>query len=363
VSSVIQTKRRESGQSGKPSAHGASGELALNFSQGAISTELWAYSKTIADWVLINPHSRPPHVVTKISGTDAGSVEATFNQDLITVEAGEILIYVYEGEAYMYGGPIGSPVNGAINNHFTKMGSTVGFATTGDFNTPPGGIVGKAIDPNVLLTYFNSVTTSTGGTPGDADKFLALGANGVLPGSALPWAKPVDFTSPGTGAVLKAIDPAALLTYLATQKSAGSGQTTDAGKFLVLNGNGQVPSSALANAAQSIGTVDLTVAPSANFMPSPGNTFTVSKSGTAAGSGWTGIAGPVKAGDLVFYDGSHFHLFPGPQNMPYLPLAGGTMDVQAAIIFRSTTAGFAIIDGGSPAHAHIQNVTIDGGNY
>lgn len=125
------------------------------------------------------------NVRTLSAGADQGSVEATFNNDGITVASGDLVYYTYSGATYIYGGPTGDPVTTATAGDFASQGA----APVQSVNTQTGAVVLDADDIDDAATTHKFVTAADvsklGNLAADASTAYATAAQGTLADSAL----------------------------------------------------------------------------------------------------------------------------------------------------------------------------------
>lgn len=243
-----------------------------------------------------------------------------------------------------------------------------------DLNTPGGADVGAAaaawIAANAAFT--GDMVIGTFGVPAQA----YILTNPATPGQAGSWTSlggAVSFATlaemlTGTDTI-KALNSKGLRDVTLDAPSTGTAAAADANKIVRLDAQGQIDSGFLKFGALTYqGNVDVTAAFAA---PAPawnsGDFGTIQTSGTADAS-WNakGVTGAVKAGDLVIFDGTNYHVIAQETDLTaYLPLAGGTMTNTAAITF-GVPAGAGLVtrlDGTDAAKSRIDNFTIDCGTY
>lgn len=222
---------------------------------------------TAADFVPMGPASAAPDInIREVNaGPDQGSVSSTFNSDRLDVAGGDLLVYHYNGNSYLYSGPPGTPVTNASNGDFVGLGST---GTPITFATPAEIAAGVATDIAIDPAGLRSATVNRpSATPTlDAGKLVRLNAAGKFdPGFVIVNSSgQIRFATPdevlaGT-AVGAAIDPLGLQTRLTDQSSQNPAQ--DAGKIVMLDSSGRIPAS-MVPAAQT-----------GNFLPLDGGDMT-----------------------------------------------------------------------------------------
>lgn len=125
-----------------------------------------------------------PRAVT--AGPDQGSVEATFNNDALTVARNEVLVYTYAGSSYLYTGLPGSPVAGSTAASFTKLSSPtvvdsqyVTLGAAADIGAAWTALTPKPVIGGAMITfatYANGVYLLTNeAAPGNAASWTFIG--------------------------------------------------------------------------------------------------------------------------------------------------------------------------------------------
>lgn len=306
----VQLKRRIAGAAGSPAATGfKEGEVALNFPGAAGTTgtpELWAFDGT--GWRRVNP----------------------------TLTVGVAAL------------PGGTP------------GAIAGIGAAWTALTP------KPTDPLVIATFAGTAYVKTG--PGGADgDWTALGASGGDP------------VVHNLSAQAASADIGAAWTAAAPTKSAGVNFALWKGAIYVLTAPAAPGTAAswskLTDIAAPLtykGNVDLTAAYAApNPVWNTGDFGTVQTTGVV-GASWPGLTAgdAVKAGDLIFFDGTNYHVVANETDLSaYLPLTGTTAAKKmtgAAVVTFDVPAGTGLvtrIDGGDAAKSKLDNFTIDCGTY
>jgi hypothetical protein len=302
----IQIKRHLGGTGAPGTGNALEGEIALAFPMAAGGTgiaatpQLWAFDGS--GWLLVNP---PPSTIT------------TKSIDL--------------------NNPGGANLGAAYN----AWAAVPGNALSGDIIIASYGTPAQAY---VLTDKAH---------PGQTASWTSLGG-------AVAFADATEIHA-GTDTT-KAIN-SAILRGEALNAPSVAGGVADADRLIRLDANGKIAAAFLpVSSLRQLGAKDVTAGLGA-YTPTTGDSFFVSVTGTA-NAGWTGIGGQaVKAGDMVIYDGTNFHLVPNETDLnAYLKLAGGTMEDGAVITFDTTTggAGTVVLNGDSGA---LDNFVIDGGTF
>jgi hypothetical protein len=242
-----------------------------------------------------------------LSGADQGSVYATFNNDSINVNAGDIIIYTWNGSAYVYTGPIGSPVTGATAAQFTSLGAAVSFASAADIVT--GSEPAKAIAPDQLKIAALDGPTGAGGST-DRDHLVRLDGGGKIAHEFIPNATAAE-TFAGTSDT-KFITPADLesRTKNVPGGTGGTAQAADANYLVRLDKDGHIDPGFISFTGLSYrGNLNLT----GTYNPISGlkiGDFGTVQTAGVADSSWPGLSGSekVEVGDMVLWDGNIWHL-------------------------------------------------------
>lgn len=363
MSSVIKIKRRIGGTQQAPTGTNNEGELALYFPGAAgATTKPTLYANDGGGWREVNPNVNP-NVRGIVSTANAGAVEAAFNAQNITVAAGDIVIYTHpssNGTAYVYTGPAGAPVSGATATQFTALGAAPAVATGAQVIA--GTDNAHTVTPKALR---DANLAAPSGTPAnDANHLVRLATGGKLDTGFLNLATGAQIL---TGTVETVVNTPKAMADAATN-TPNATPANDANKYVRLGATGKIAGGFLALPATMSykGNMDVTVAYAA---PSPawiaGDFGLISKSG-AADASWNaqGVTGAVKQGDMIFYDGTKYHVMAAETDLnAYVPKAGGTMVAAAKIAWPGTAAaeaGKTLLDlrGGT-----IDNGLIDGGTF
>jgi len=277
----------------KPGA-GAAGRVPTADASGSVS---WATQATVS-------------VRGVTAGADQGSVQATFNNDAITVAAGQVVIYTYQGSAYVYTGGTGSPVLGATSAQFTVLGSTVNVDT-------------QFVDLGTTATDIGAGWTALGTKPATTGAVVTVAAfkgdtyilvNESAPATVASWLKVGSTPTAATASEIisrtsttTVVTPAGLAGAVT---AAPTGTAADAGKLLALDASGKLGANALpATAVQTTSFIDATTGVAdagkpikTNATGLVGDTFlanAVLKSETIAASVGAGSAGQVPKTDAA----------------------------------------------------------------
>jgi len=315
--------RNAGGAVGPPPAVTAAeaGIVALNFSDAPPG--LYAVNDT-GGWVRLNPPGVAPNVRGVAAGADQGSIQATFNNDAITVAAGDVVVYTYGGTAYIYTGSIGAPVAGAALADFTALGAAAQWATAAEIS--PAGAA-----PTVATKGINPATLR-------AELARMLG----IPAATLQSVAGISAPT-GAGATVSAGDAskAVLLTAAGTIDP----------KFITIKGT------------QFIGAVDVTGVPAGAATTAGAGDFVTATVAGAVNAGWGGAAGStVKIGDMLMADGAGaWHIIEQALDMAAFVKLGATNAMLTAgtlsWVGAAPPAATVIVDGGANK-ATVQNLTI-----
>jgi hypothetical protein len=362
----IRIRNRLSGGDGSPGGASKPGQIAVNFDSAAKSgnggnPKLFASDGNA--WILLNPPGVSPHVKGVMSGPDQGSVHDTFNTDSITVNAGDIIIYTWNGSAYVYTGPTGSPVAGATAAQFTSLGAAVSFATAAEIVT--GTEPAKAIAPDQLRAY-----ALVGPTSGDDSNHLVrLDGGGQIAHEFIPNATAVE-TLNGT-LDTKFLTPADLESRIKDAPSDPSGAATgaDANYLVKLNSTGHIDPAFLSFTGLTYrGSLDVTddYAKAGLSVLKAGDFASASAQGPAHGS-WPGLTGTevVEIGDMVLYDGYAWHLVSHAIDTSAYVNRSKHNDIKNDMDMTWTPPGSlkTIIDGGDSTKSRIDRVLLDCGTF
>jgi hypothetical protein len=202
MTATIQLKHRVTGNAGAPAATGYKvGEVILNF-VAKPTPEFWAFDGV--KFVQVNPPGASPKVkgmTATVAQNGLPDVFTAFNSAAPTVSPGDIVIYTWNGTAYVYTGPTGSPVNSSTAGQFTALGAAPTWATAAEITG--GSVTDHAIAPDQLRAATLKAPSATGGKD-DEDKLIRLDANGKIDSGFLTLSgfsfMSADLTGAATGA-------------------------------------------------------------------------------------------------------------------------------------------------------------------
>ena len=323
---------------GSPATLRPSGVIAVNFDVGAATPEIWVSNG--AAWLRANPPGVAPNVRGVAAGADQGSIEDTFNNDAVTIAAGDIVVYSYNGTPYIYTGPIGTSGAAAgpgivvtTANEFTSLGAAA--RTAGDL------IYQGGVNPVLAPTGAAATSPASGDvyvvtTAGAVEATWGLGAINADLGDLImrqgtTWALirasggketamdlkgAVDATvAPAGAAAAAAVKTGDVFTVQADTATPHAtwglpaGTVLKAGDWLIKTATGWALSSVGAGGLISRGSLDPTAALAGRAAaPQDGDVFTASATGTA-NAGWGLPANTrVETGDWIVREGGAWKL-------------------------------------------------------
>ena len=397
MASILQIKRRLTGAAGSPAEGGSyEGEFAVNI-QDATAPELWVFGGNTTTgtapsnkgWIRLNPPGVAPRVRGLGMGGDQGSIQATFNNDGINVAPGDIVIYTYQGNAYVYGGPTGAPVTTAAAGDFTSLGSAPSAPQFEDLTGQAGADIGAA-------------WAASGKTAGTGAVFASWGGETYIltvpsaPGTGSSWtAISQDVTTEVVDWTGLAGNPGDLgAAYTAWNGGTGTPDFSASVSIVKFGNPVQFhllidpanPSDALSYAAISEpvpsaltyrGNLDVETAMAGTPLAgwSAGDFATAANAaGDAQGTDFTpdgtwplaGVSGDITVGDLLIYDGTSLNVVSVDIDLNSYVSKSGANAIANDMVMTWTAPlndGTTIFDGGNADKSKIENVTLDAGTY
>jgi hypothetical protein len=217
-------------------------------------------------------------------------------------------------------------------------------------------VAAKKTDPIIIGTYNGTAYVKTGAGGADGD-WTPLG-------SATSFATGVEVIA-GTDTA-KALNAKALRD--GSLKAPTSTPANDEDHLVILNAQGQIDAGFLSIKGLTYrGNLDMTSPYTAITGLAIGD-FGTANPGGSVDSSWAGFTGgeKVEQGDLVFWDGTNWHLVErGIDATAYVTKSGSNAIIKDMVMTWAApdNPGTTIIDGGDPAKSKIDNCMIDEGTY